>query len=138
MSRPFPKENFVRHLSLRLLPVIFMLFVLFPHHAKADDQPQPTPLAIEVDIRGGIVGFDVAAFATARAIMASLVMDGTLENWIMTSRGMEGGGTYCMQFQPEFLSRKPRVLKQFQTLQVNLASTAYSVRELDHCEIPTR
>jgi hypothetical protein len=99
---------------------------------------EPAKTAIEVDIRGGLVGFDIPAYATVRSIMASLIMDGTLVHWVTTSRGMEGGGTYCMQFQPEFLMRKPRVLAQFQNLQVNTNSTAYSVREVDHCEIPTR
>jgi hypothetical protein len=114
--------------------LLFSLLALSPLHAFADE---PTKLAIEVDIRGGFVGFDTPAFATVRSIMASLIMDGTLAHWITTSRGMEGGGTYCMQFQPEFLSRKPRVLTQFQNIHVDEVSTAYSVRELERCEIPT-
>jgi hypothetical protein len=113
--------------------LLFSLLALSPLHAMADE---PAKLAIEVDIRGGIVGFDTPAFATVRSIMASLILDGTLEHWITTSRGLEGGGTYCMQFQPEFLSRKARVLAQFQNIHVNEISTAYSVRELERCEIP--
>jgi hypothetical protein len=123
--------------SFALLISLIALSPIVANVEKAHaDEPAKT--AIEVDIRGGFVGFDIPAFATARAIMASLIMDGTLEHWVTTSRGMEGGGTYCMQFQPEFLMRKPRVLAQFQNLQVNTTSTAYSVREVDHCEIPTR
>lgn len=118
----------------RYFVLLFAVLAFSPLHAKADE---PVKLAVEVDIRGGIVGFDAPAFATVRSIMASLVMDGTLEHWITTSRGLEGGGTYCMQFQPEFLKRKARVLAQFQNIQVDKVSTAYTVRELDQCAIPT-
>lgn len=119
---------------MRAFLLLFPLLVLSSFQALANDEP--AKLAIEVDIRGGIVGFDEPAFATVRSIMASLIMDGTLEHWITTSRGLEGGGTYCLQLQPELLNRKARILAQFQNLQVNTASTAYSVRELDHCEVP--
>ncbi|MFL5814952.1 MAG: hypothetical protein ACJ763_15360 [Bdellovibrionia bacterium] len=117
----------------QIFVLLFSLLALSPLHSYADE---PVKLAIEVDIRGGFVGFDTPAFATVRAVMASLIMDGTLAHWITTSRGMEGGGTYCMQFHPEFISRKSRVLAQFQNIHVNEVSTAYSVRELERCEIP--
>lgn len=117
----------------QIFVLLFSFLAFSPLHANADE---PVKLAVEVDIRGGIVGFDAPAFATIRSVMASLVMDGSLQHWITTSRGMEGGGTYCMQFQPELLARKARVLTQFRNIQVNTVSTAYSVRELDHCEIP--
>ena len=102
---------------------LLLLLSVFPHLALAQPDPETPPpapnKAVEVEIRGGLAGFDREAYATVRAILASLVMDGTAEHMVTTVRGLEGGGKFCVQLAPLALPRLSSILTQFQALQVD-------------------
>jgi len=55
------------------------------------------PRAVVVDFFGGFTGFDQDAYKAVKASMAALLIEGTVDHYVTTSWGFEGGTSFCVE-----------------------------------------
>lgn len=85
------------------LIALFMAFSAFATSARANDADipangtVPAPRAVEVQFFGGITGFDAPSYKVLKAALASLLVEGVIDHYITTARGMEGGSSFCVE-----------------------------------------
>lgn len=72
--------------------------------SSSENETVPESRAVEVHFFGGITGFDEPSYKVLKAAMASLLIEGVIDHYITTGRGMEGGSSFCVE-----LSSNPAV-----------------------------
>lgn len=90
--------------------------------------------AVEIDIGGIGPGVDDAAYQTVRQVIGYSVANGTIDKFIVSSYGIEGGFSACAEAAP---SVKANILKAFvrqlRTIHPDPGTTAYSVKLTSSC-----
>jgi len=89
--------------------------------------------AIQVDVRGGFVGFDQDAYRAVRAVIGNMLTNGTVTKFITTSVGLDGGVTFCAEVAQKPGLSSETLLKALKPIQVDPQTTFYSLSELEHC-----
>jgi hypothetical protein len=78
---------------------------------EQEQQPAPEPRAVVVDFFGGFTGFDQDAYKAVKASMAALLIEGTVDHYITTSWGFEGGTSFCVELTKDPSISTDRITK---------------------------
>lgn len=57
--------------------------------------------AVRVRVMGGFTGFDADAYRVVRSAMASLIVEGVVDQFVTREWGLEGGAEFCVELNPD-------------------------------------
>ncbi|MEK6773686.1 MAG: hypothetical protein AABY64_07080 [Bdellovibrionota bacterium] len=72
----------------------------FTQNSNAHDGhniPAEENRAVNVNFFGGITGFDQNAYKALKASMSTLLVEGTIDHYVTTGHGFEGGTSFCVE-----------------------------------------
>ena len=78
---------------------LFLCLALTSLSLKAESETN-ADRAIQVKFFGGITGFDPGAYKAVRATVSAFIAEGTVDHFITTSVGLEGGSSFCIELSP--------------------------------------
>ncbi len=79
---------------------VVLAVACFTQNSKAHDEhsiPVEENRAVNVNFFGGITGFDQNAYKALKASMATLLVEGTIDHYVTTGHGFEGGTSFCVE-----------------------------------------
>lgn len=92
------------------------------------------PRAVEIAINGIGPPADLAAVRTVRQVIGHAVGNGTIDRFIVSGYGIEGGFSACAQAAPAVESDELiAFVRQLRSIHPNPGTTAYSVKRTANC-----
>lgn len=105
---------------MKSLLVILIVFCSGLVNANLNVKPNAIlPLenrAVLVKFLGGFTGFDADAYKLVRSSMAALLTEGTVDKFVTTQWGFEGGSEFCVELNPDPSFSVDRILNMLKAV----------------------